>query len=137
VKDSNGDRASLEARCRTFPGKELFSGTDSMALAALQAGGNGVLSSLSNIAPGAVVALYEDWKSDDSAALQSRVDTIRATAEGLPYIPFLRAAKAWLSGDPSWRNTRPPIRQLTESEERLMRDRLTALGISPNRLAAE
>lgn len=137
VKDSNGDRELIEARCKAFPDKEIFSGTDGMALTALAAGGNGVLSSLSNIAPDASVALYAAWRTDEAETLQGRIDDIRAAAGGLPYIPFLRSAKAWLSGDPSWRNARPPIRRLTEVEEQSMRERLTAAGLRPQQLAAE
>ena len=137
VKDSNGDPDLLKARCDAFPGKEIFSGADGMALTALRAGGNGVLSSLSNIAPGATAAVYADWDTGEADALQSRVDEIRAAADGFPYIPFLRSAKAWLSDDPSWRNARPPVRRLDEAEERTMRDRLMALGLTPAQMAAE
>lgn len=127
VKDSNSDPDLLKARCNAFPGKEIFSGTDGMALTALRAGGNGVLLSLSNIAPGTTAAVCSDWETGNADALQFRVDEIRASADGFAFIPFLRSAKARLSGDASWRNARPPVRRLDEAEERTMRDHLTAL----------
>jgi len=137
IKDSSGVPEMLEERCRAFPDKEIFAGTDGMALRCLRAGGNGVMSGISNIVPDVTTALFDGFDSEQGDAMQDRVGQIRAAMVDLPWFTALRATMAWLSGDPSWCNARPTIRRLTEDEEGAMRDRLMAIGLTPNRLAAE
>lgn len=136
IKDSSGDAAMLEARCKAFPEKEVFAGTDSMILTCLRAGGAGVMSGSSNIAPDLTTAIFRDYETDAGAAAQRRLDGIRAAMGGLPWFSALKAAKAWLAGDPSWRIARPAIRQLTAAEEATLRTDLAALGLEPPRRAA-
>lgn len=137
IKDSSGIADMLEARCRAFPDKEVFAGTDGMTLTALRAGGNGAMSGISNIVPDVTTALYAGFEGEQGEAMQERIGEIRGAMGDLPWFSALRATMAWLSGDPSWRNARPAIRRLTEPEEKGLHERLTAIGLTPSRLAAE
>lgn len=137
IKDSSGVADMLEARCQAFPDKEVFTGTDSMTLTCLRAGGSGVMSGISNIVPEVTTALYAGFKGDQGDAMQARVGEIRGAMGELPWFSALRATMAWLSGDSGWCNARPAIRRLTADEERAMRESLTAIGLTPARLAAE
>jgi len=137
IKDSSGVADMLEARCQAFPDKEVFAGTDSMTLTCLRAGGSGVMSGISNIVPEVTTALYAGFKGDQGDAMQARVGEIRGAMGELPWFSALRATMAWLSGDSGWCNARPAIRRLTADEERAMRESLTAIGLTPARLAAE
>lgn len=137
IKDSSGIADMLEERCRTFPNREIFAGTDDMTLTCLRAGGNGTMSGTSNIVPEVTTALFAGFEGEEGERLQARIGEVRGATEGLPWFSALRSTKAWLSGDPSWRIARPAIRRLTDAEETLLRERLTAIGLSPARVAAE
>lgn len=137
IKDSSGIAEMLEERCHAFPEKEVFAGTDGMTLTCLRAGGSGAMSGISNIVPDVTTALFEGFETEQGDAMQARVGDIRIAMGDLPWFSALRATMAWLSGDSSWCNARPAIRRLTIDEEAAMRDRLTAIGLTPNRLAAE
>ena len=137
IKDSSGVPEMLEERCRAFPDKEVFAGTDGMTLTCLRAGGNGTMSGVSNIVPDVTTALFDGYEGKQGEAMQARVGEIRGAMGALPWFSALRATMAWLTGDPTWRNARPAIRRLTEGEEKTLRENLTAIGLTPTRLAAE
>ena len=131
IKDSSGDPVMLEERCRAFPGKDVFAGTDSMTLTCLRAGGAGIMSGASNIAPDITTAIFANYGTDVGAAAQARLDGVRAAMGGLPWFSALKSTMAWLSDDPAWLNARPAIRRLTSTEEQSLRQRLRALGLTP------
>lgn len=131
IKDSSGDAAMLEARCKAFPEKEVFAGSDSMTLTCLRAGGAGIMSGTSNILPDVTTAIFRDYSTEIGAAAQKRLDDIRAAMGGVPWFSALKATQAWLTGDPAWRIARPTIRQLTAAEDARLRSNLTGLGLSP------
>ena len=137
IKDSSGDAPMLEEHCKAFPDKEVFAGTDGMTLTCLRAGGAGIMSGASNIIPDVTTAIFAGYETEAGAAAQARLGEIRAAMGGLPWFTALKATMAWLSGDPSWRNARPAIRRLTAEEERTLQASLSAIGLSPARMAAE
>lgn len=137
IKDSSGVADMLEERCRAFPDKDIFSGADAMTLTALRAGGKGVLSGISNIAPDVTTALYADYEGETGDKMQARIGEIKRAMGDLPWFTALRATKAWLSGDPSWCRARPAIRQLTGAETQRLQQSLTEIGLTPARMAAE
>lgn len=136
VKDSSGDAVMLEERVKAFPDRAVLAGTDSMALTCLRAGGAGVMSGSSNIAPEVMIAIYRNAHADAGAEAQARIDAIRAVMKTMPWFSALKATKAWLSGDPSWLNARPAIRRLTAAEDAQLKAGLTALGLAPGEQAA-
>lgn len=137
IKDSSGDAKMLEERCRAFPDKEVFAGTDGMTLTCLRAGGSGIMSGASNIVPDVTTAIFDSFNSDAGAAAQDRIGEIRGAMGTLPWFSALKATKAWLSGDPSWTNARPAIRTLTAEEQQTLTASLSAIGLSPAQLATE
>lgn len=137
IKDSSGIPDMLEERCRTFPDKDVLAGTDSMTLTCLRAGGNGIMSGISNIIPDVTTALFAGYEGEEGDAMQARVNEIRAAVGDIPWFSALRATMAWLSGDPGWCNARPAIRRLTDAETKTMQEGLTKVGLTPARLAAE
>ena len=137
IKDSSGDPDMLEERCKAFPYKEVFAGTDEMTLTCLRAGGSGIMSGVSNIIPDMVTEIYANYETGIGAAAQDRLGQIRTAMGALRWFSALKATKAWLSGDPSWFNARPAIRGLTTEEEKTLRANLTAIGLSPAQMTAE
>jgi 4-hydroxy-tetrahydrodipicolinate synthase len=137
IKDSSGVPDMLEERCRAFPDKDVFAGTDGMTLTCLRAGGNGIMSGISNIVPDVTTALHAGFEGETGERMQARVGEIRAAMGDLPWFSALRATMAWLSGDPSWRTARPAIRRLSEAEEVILHDSLTKIGLTSTQLAAE
>ena len=89
-----------------------------MTLTCLRAGGSGIMSGASDIIPDIVTEIYVNYETEAGAAAQDRLDQIRTAMGALPWFSALKATKAWLSGDRSWRNARPAIRRLTTEEEK-------------------
>lgn len=137
IKDSSGVADMLEERCRAFPDREIFAGTDGMILTCLRAAGAGAMSGISNIVPDVTTELYAGFEGETGAAMQKRIGAIRDATGGLPWFSALRAMKAWLSDDPAWKRARPAIRGLTGNEEAGLHERLTAIDLTPALLAAE
>ncbi len=135
IKDSSGDAEMLEERCKAFPDKEVFAGTDGMTLTCLRAGGSGIMSGASNILPDVTTAIFANYETEVGEAAQNRLGEIRAAMGNLPWFSALKATMAWLSGDPAWRNARPAIRNLTAEEEQTLHSSLTKIGLSPARMA--
>ncbi|NKB57290.1 MAG: hypothetical protein GKS00_13265 [Alphaproteobacteria bacterium] len=137
IKDSSGVADMLVERCRVFPNKDVLAGTDGMTLTCLRAGGNGIMSGISNIVPDVTTALYAGFEGEQGDAMQARVGEIRSAMGDLPWFSALRATMAWLSGDSSWTNARPAIRRLTEPETQELQRSLTGIGLTPAQMAAE
>ena len=136
IKDSSGIPAMLEERCRAFPDREVFAGTDGMTLTCLRAGGVGIMSGISNIVPEVTTRLFADYEGDVGDAMQARIGEIRSAMGPLPWFSALKATMAWLSGDPAWRIARPAIRPLTAAEERTLFHNLAEIGVQPAHMAA-
>jgi len=127
IKDSSGDWGAIEQLCSRF-GKRLdvLAGSERFLLDALRAGATGCVTATANVHPGSICELYEMRDSGDAPALQARVTTARSVFERYPMIAALKEVRAQRSGDPRWRNLRPPLTPLAADA----RDALTA-EVSP------
>jgi 4-hydroxy-tetrahydrodipicolinate synthase len=136
LKDSGRDlgyaTALLDAvaAAGTGDGFSVLTGTDSMLVSYMLAGGRGTICASANIVPETVLAVYEAvraGKLDDALRHESRLRAVQA-ALGIGATPA--AAKAALAavgiGEP-W--LVPPRLPLTEAETAQLRERLTALDV--------
>lgn len=117
IKDSSGDFAYTADVLRRFGagGFEVFVGTERLLLSNLRGGGAGCISATANVAPSSLVALARSFTGADAEAQQARLDGFRALLEKGSVIPSLKEIVAHWSGDPAWRDVRPPLVELTRA----------------------
>ncbi len=137
VKDSSGDWSNTKAMLDNFAkgGFDVFAGSEEFLLANMRNGGKGCITATGNVNPGAIDQLYRNWRSADADRMQAAITATRKIVQKQPMIPALKAAIAHFGNDPQWKTCRPPLIELSSSqEEQLIRD-LKASGFSMPGLA--
>jgi 4-hydroxy-tetrahydrodipicolinate synthase len=121
AKDSGLDLANMLAMLKLVPDFRLFSGSETLLLPLVQAGGVGCITAGSNIFPAATAETYRLWMSEGaSTATQVSQDALtakRKSLDGAPQIPTMKALLAYGRKTPSWKNVRPPFLPLTDAEK--------------------
>jgi 4-hydroxy-tetrahydrodipicolinate synthase len=99
-------------------------------------GGKGCITATGNVNPGAIDRLYKNWRSPEADKLQAGISATRKIVQKQPMIPALKAIVAHFGNDPGWKTCRPPLVELTASqEEELIRD-LKGVGFTMPGLTA-
>jgi 4-hydroxy-tetrahydrodipicolinate synthase len=124
IKDSSGDFENARAVLRTFPGFEVFVGTERLLLRSLREGGAGCISATANVNAAAIARAFRE-RTDER---QREIDAVRAAFEALPLIPALKEELARRTGDESWRWLRPPLVELSPAQRDQLRQALKAAG---------
>jgi len=133
VKDSSRDFEYFEGVCiatREVDGFRVFTGSDSMLVASLAAGGSGTICGAANIAPDWVVRVYDDYARGDLAAAragQDKVYQLVMALRGDVFPSAIKAALHMLDICEPW--PAPPATRLDERLESRLRDRLAELGL--------
>ncbi len=133
VKDSSRDFEYFEGVCiatREVDGFRVFTGSDSMLVASLAAGGSGTICGAANIAPDWVVGVYDDYARGDLAAAragQDKVYQLVMALRGDVFPSAIKAALHMLDICEPW--PAPPATRLDERLESRLRDRLAELGL--------
>ena len=133
VKDSSRDFEYFEGVCiatREVDGFRVFTGSDSMLVASLAAGGSGTICGAANIAPDWVVRVYDDYARGDLAAAragQDKVYQLVMALRGDVFPSAIKAALHMLGICEPW--PAPPATRLDERRESRLRDRLAELGL--------
>ncbi|XEC96159.1 4-hydroxy-tetrahydrodipicolinate synthase [Paenibacillus tarimensis] len=124
IKDSSGNYdLILEYIERTPPEFAVLSGTDSLILSTLMAGGKGAVASTANVFPETVVSIYEHWKTGDYGKAEEAQRVLRALRDSfaLGTLPSVLKQFLNLMGLPAG-PARGPVNSLTpQAEEELMR----------------
>lgn len=115
MKDSSGDKANTLRMIAAFPGLAIFPGSEGYLLEALRAGGAGCISASANINAAGIRRLYDRWQEDDAGDLQAGLNAVRKAVEGRGLMPAVKAVIAARTGEPLWRNLRPPLEALPEA----------------------
>ena len=138
VKDSSGDWSNTKAMLDAFAkeGFDVFAGSEVFLLDNMRHGGKGCITATGNVNPGAIDRLYKNWRSPDADKLQAGISATRKIVQKQPMIPALKAIVAHFGNDAGWKNCRPPLVELTASqEEELIRD-LKGVGFTMPGLTA-
>jgi 4-hydroxy-tetrahydrodipicolinate synthase len=106
VKDSSGDFNSFLAFRAAAPEVASLVGDERLIVRALATGGQGTICGMANLVPGLLRRLLRD------PAEQPAIEQAVAPIDG---IPTLKAAVAAMTGEPIWRNVRPPLRATDEA----------------------
>jgi 4-hydroxy-tetrahydrodipicolinate synthase len=137
VKDSSGDWSNTKAMLDAFAkeGFDVFAGSEAFLLENMRHGGKGCITATGNVNPGAIDRLYKNWRSPDADKLQAGISATRKIVQKQPMIPALKAIVAHYGNDAAWKTCRPPLVELTASqEEELIRD-LKGVGFTMPGLA--
>src|SRR5207244_2761058 len=132
IKDSSRDFEYFEGVCiatREVAGFRVFTGSDTMLVASLAAGGSGTICGAANIAPDWVVRVYDDYARGDLAAAragQDKVYQLVMALRGDVFPSAIKAALHMLGICEPW--PAPPATRLDERRKSRLRDRLAELG---------
>src|SRR5678810_423148 len=130
LKDSSGDWNNTKAMLDAFAkrGFDVFAGSEVFLLDNMRHGGKGCITATGNINPGPVANVYRNWRSADAERLQAGITATRKIVQKQPMIPALKAAIAHFGNDPQWKTCRPPLVELTESQQQELIAGLKANG---------
>ncbi|HTH18122.1 MAG TPA: dihydrodipicolinate synthase family protein [Magnetospirillum sp.] len=128
IKDSSGEFANMEAMRKAFPGFDVFTGSEAVALKLLRIGGAGIISANANVNGAAMVELVKRWREPGAEGLQEALTAFRVAMQDFPLIAALKTLVARATGDQAWRITRPPLVDLSIETEDAMVKRLEKAG---------
>src|SRR5258706_6442892 len=119
VKDSSGDWSNTKAMLDAFAkgGFDVFAGSEVFLLDNMRGGGKGCITATGNINPGPIANVYKSWRSADADKLQAAITATRKIVQKQPMIPALTSAVAHFGNDPQWKTVRPPLVELSSSQE--------------------
>ena len=138
VKDSSGDWSNTKAMLDAFAkdGFDVFAGSEVFLLDNMRNGGKGCITATGNINPGPIDKVFRNWRSADADRLQAGITATRKIVQKQPMIAALKAAVAHFGNDPQWKVCRPPLIELTASQEEQLISELKANGFTMPGLAA-
>ena len=128
IKDSSRDFEYFEGVCvatRDVPGFRIFTGSDTMLVASLAAGGAGTICGAGNVAPAWVVRIYDEFQRGDLEAARQSQDRLYTLVTVLRNGVFPLAIKCALHLQgvcEPW--SAPPTRRLDEPLEARLREKL-------------
>ncbi|MEP6943717.1 MAG: dihydrodipicolinate synthase family protein [Betaproteobacteria bacterium] len=133
LKDSSGDWKNTEVLLKSFPGFEVFPGSETYLLEALRLGGAGCISATANVNVAAMRRLIDTWQLPDSGAdaQQAKLSAVRAAIQKYPLVSANKAILAQALDHPGWSVVRPPLVAMSASGAAQMMDALRALGYAP------
>ncbi|MGH3187734.1 MAG: dihydrodipicolinate synthase family protein [Streptosporangiaceae bacterium] len=126
VKDTGASVGRLGAYQTAEKDMVVFTGDNTMLLAALVTGAAGLVSTTSNVTPELFAGIVSAFAAGDLAAARERqlvATRLQAAVSGLPYV----AAVEWLMrtrGLPAGTGRREPMRRLTADQEATLRVRV-------------
>ncbi len=121
IKDSSGDWNNTKALLESFPGFEVFPGSETFLLEGLRLGGSGCISATANINVRAMRELLEGWNTPEADAMQQQLSALRAVVQKFPMVSANKAVLAQMHFAPEWSVVRPPLIALSaEATEQLL-----------------
>jgi 4-hydroxy-tetrahydrodipicolinate synthase len=119
VKDSSGDWSNTKAMLDSFSkqGFDVFAGSETFLLDNMRGGGKGCITATGNVNPGPIDHVYRNWRSAEADKLQAGISATRKIVQKQPMIPALKAIVAHFGNDPQWKTCRPPLVELSASQE--------------------
>jgi 4-hydroxy-tetrahydrodipicolinate synthase len=120
IKDSSGDLANMTAMVERFRGFSVLAGADPLMLPLLRRGGAGCITATSNLVASDLAFIYrhhaEKAHAAEVEAAQARVVAARSRVSQFAQIASIKTLIARKTGHTEWKNVRPPLLPLTETE---------------------
>jgi 4-hydroxy-tetrahydrodipicolinate synthase len=138
LKDSSGEWSNTKAMLDAFAkdGFDVFAGSEVFLLDNMRSGGKGCITATGNINPGPIDRVFRNWRSAEADRLQAGITATRKIVQKQPMIAALKAAIAHYGNDPQWKTCRPPLIELSSSQEKELISELKANGFGMPGLAA-
>lgn len=130
VKDSSGDRASLEAYLAIGAGFQVFPASEIFLSETHQRGAVGCISATANVNARAMV----DAMAQGTAEAFAQVIALRRILQAYPMIQAMKACLARWLDSPDWRIVRPPLKSLPSATEDEVLAALLAMGFAPHQM---
>ena len=129
IKDSSGDWANTSALLE-IGGLAVYPGTELLLPQALAAGSPGCITATANVNASALARLARLVHDDPEAGRVAfeEVRQVRLAVQEHPPIPALKALLAHRTGDPRWRNVRPPLVPLSDDQSMALIERFAAIS---------
>jgi 4-hydroxy-tetrahydrodipicolinate synthase len=132
IKDSSGDWENTKALISAFNAQDfdVFPGSESYLLAALQIGATGCISATANVAAQSLQAVYQNWRTPGAKDLQESAGRVRMAFQQFPVIPGLKAVLAKALNDELWKNVLPPLSPLSPADSEKLFASLSEAGFA-------
>lgn len=132
VKDSSGDFANTKSYIDAFAadGFEVYCGDDGALHRVLNAGGAGCITAAANVGCAVSAQVYAGWDAEVGATAQETLSAIRKAVTSAALIPGLKSLVARNTGDPAYRNIRPPHMALSAEEEHRLFAAFDGIGVT-------
>jgi 4-hydroxy-tetrahydrodipicolinate synthase len=137
VKDSSGDWSNTKAMLDAFAkrGFDVFAGSEVFLLDNMRGGGKGCITATGNINPGPIDNVYRNWRTAEADKLQAGITATRKIVQKYNVISALKSTVAHFGNDPQWKTCRPPLVELSSSDENSLISELRASGFTMPGLA--
>jgi len=130
IKDSTGNWVATEALCSRYGNAlDVLVGSERFLLAGISAGASGCVTATANAFADSICELFARLDEPAAIELQERSTAARAIFEGYPVIAALKEFEARRSGDPRWRNVRPPLTAMRPSDAAELAAKLSSSGL--------
>lgn len=132
MKDSSGDWAYTESVIKLLApsGFRVYAGSEVFLMRALRAGGVGCISATANVNPRAIAELASHWRESDADQRQAALDQVRSVFAQYQMIAGMKTAVAHFSNDSEWLRVRPPLMQLSSSQQAKLLSELQSINFS-------
>ncbi|GLQ55423.1 dihydrodipicolinate synthase family protein [Devosia nitrariae] len=121
VKDSTGVELDTLALVRSFPRLRVFTGDDRVLPALVGEGGAGMIGGMPNVVAADLADRYRSSSGLAEPVAMDRAARRIEIVEATGGVVALKALKARMTNDPSWRRPMPPLLPLdAEKEEKLI-----------------
>ena len=129
MKDSSGDVDNMIGAAKNFPGFAVFSGSDELLLASIEAGGAGCITACANVASRLAAEVYGGWvRGEDVRAANETLTAVRNTIMKFPLSTALKTLMARHSGNDGWLNIRPPLTRMSDTDRDTLFGTFDAIG---------
>jgi len=129
MKDSSGDVDNMIGAAKNFPGFAVFSGSDELLLASIEAGGAGCITACANVASRLAAEVYGGWvRGEDVGAANEMLTAVRNTIMKFPLSTALKTLMARHSGNDGWLNIRPPLTRMSDTDRDTLFGTFDAIG---------
>ena len=125
IKDSQGKWENTAALLERAPQLAVVIGHEPDLPRLIAAGGAGTICGVANTYPHLVKALLS---RDADAATRARIAKYIEITFMQPFLPAFKCMVADRTGDATWRNVRPPLLPLSETQHKTLRDTLDRAG---------
>jgi len=131
LKDSTVNWNSTLTYIQRYPKLAVFPGSEELMLDSLEVGGAGAISATANVNSAGIRSVYNLWNQGEmTESAQKRATDIRAIVSQYPFAAAIKFLFSYFQSDVEWKLVRPPLAQLSLSQEAQLVKELDQIGFS-------